>query len=73
MTDPAKLFAGQMGTLAVLANVLLDKGVIGREELIARLQQARQAAQHCSGSPDVAIALAELLHYLRDADRLARR
>jgi hypothetical protein len=72
MSDTAKLFAGQMGTLAALANVLLDKGVIGREELIARLQQAHEAAQQCSGGPDVAIALADLLHYLEDTDHLVR-
>jgi hypothetical protein len=72
MSDTTKLFAGQMGTLAALANVLLDKGVIGREELIARLQQAHEAAQQCSGGPDVAIALADLLHYLEDTDHLVR-
>jgi hypothetical protein len=73
MSDAAKLFASQMGTLAVLGNVLLDKGVISRKELIARLQQAHEAAQQCSGGPDVAIALAELLHYLVDTDHLVTR
>jgi hypothetical protein len=73
MHDAAKLFAGQMGTLAVLVNVLLDKGIISREELIARLEQAHDAAEQCSGGPDVAVALAQLLNYLESADRLARR
>ena len=30
----AKLYAGQMGIVAVLVNVLIDKGVISQDELI---------------------------------------
>jgi hypothetical protein len=66
MADAAKLFAGHMGALAVLANVLIDKGIISREELVERLAQAHGAALQCAGGPEVALALAEMLRYLAD-------
>src|SRR6185436_12571294 len=40
----AKLYAGQMGIVAVLINVLIDKGVITENELRERFEQAREAA-----------------------------
>lgn len=67
MADAAKLFAGHMGALAVLANVLVDKGIISRQELAGRLEQAHGAALQCAGGPEVALALAELLRYLDDS------
>ena len=40
----AKLYAGQMGIVAVLVNVLIDKGVISQDELRERFEQAHEAA-----------------------------
>ena len=45
----AKLYAGQMGIIAVLVNVLVDKGVITESELRERFEQAHEAASRCSG------------------------
>ena len=47
----AKLYAGQMGIVAVLVNVLIDKGVITESELRERFEQAHEAASRCSGGP----------------------
>jgi hypothetical protein len=60
----AKLYAGQMGILAVLVNVLIDKGVITENELRERFEQAHEAASRCSGGPGVAIVLEDMLTYL---------
>src|SRR5262245_40939706 len=60
----AKLFAGQMGISAVIANVLVDKGVIGIEEFSSRFHQAHGAASRCSSGPATAHALAEIIRYL---------
>ena len=60
----AKLYAGQMGILAVLVNVLIDKGVITESELRERFEQAHEAASRCSGGPGVAIVLEDMLTYL---------
>jgi sugar diacid utilization regulator len=60
----AKLYAGQMGILAVLVNVLIDKGVITESELRERFAQAHEAASRCSGGPGVAIVLEDMLTYL---------
>ena len=43
----AKLYAGQMGLVAVLVNVLIDKGVISQDELRERFEQAHEAACAC--------------------------
>jgi hypothetical protein len=65
MSDQAaKLFAGQMGICAVLINVLLDKGIITASEMQERFEQARDAANRCSGGTAVAHALAEIVAYL---------
>ena len=61
----AKLYAGQMGILAVLVNVLIDKGVITEDELRERFEQAHEAASRCSGGPEVAAALENMLEYLQ--------
>lgn len=60
----AKLFAGHMGISAVLASVLVDKGVIGNDELSNRFRQAHRAAALCSSGPATAHALAEIIAYL---------
>jgi hypothetical protein len=39
-----KLHAGHLGVHAVLANALIDKGIVSRDELCDRLRQARDAA-----------------------------
>jgi hypothetical protein len=49
---------------AVILNVLIDKGIISQEELRARCEQARDAAAGCSGGPETAEALAEIVRYL---------
>ena len=59
-----KLHAGQMGIIAVLVNVLIDKGVITVSELRERLEQAHEAASRCSGGPGVAVVLEDMLMYL---------
>jgi len=59
-----KLYAGQMGILAVLVNVLIDKSVITESELRERFEQAHEAASRCSGGPGVAIVLEDMLTYL---------
>jgi len=41
----AKLYAGHMGIVAVLVNVLIDKGVITESELRERFEQAHEAAR----------------------------
>ena len=43
----AKLYAGHMGIVAVLVNVLIDKGVISQDELRERFEQAHEAACAC--------------------------
>ena len=60
----AKLYAGQMGILAVLVNVLIDKGVITESELRERFEQAHEAASRCSGGPGIAVAFEDMLTYL---------
>ena len=41
----AKLYAGHMGIVAVLVNVLIDKGIITESELRERFEQAHEAAR----------------------------
>ena len=62
----AKLFAGHMGVSAVLANILIEKKVVSREEAIFRFRQAHDAATKCSGGIEVAQALAAMISYLDD-------
>ena len=59
-----KLYAGQMGIVAVLVNVLIDKGVITESELRERFEQAHEAASRCAGGPDIAVVLEDMLTYL---------
>ena len=66
----AKLYAGHMGIVAVLVNVLIDKGVITEDELRERFEQAHGAAMRCSsGGPEVAVVLGDMLTYLEPARR----
>jgi hypothetical protein len=66
----AKLYAGHMGVVAVLVNVLIDKGVISADELRERFEQAHGAAMRCSpGGPEVAVVLEDMLAYLEPARR----
>ena len=60
----AKLLAGQLGVSAVLVNVLVDKGIVSRDELYDRFQQAHDAArQSASGEPSARL-LAAMISYL---------
>jgi hypothetical protein len=65
----AKLYAGQMGVIAVLVNVLIDKGVISQSELRERFEQAHEAACRCSGGPGIAVVLEDMLTYLKPVRR----
>ena len=62
----AKLYAGHMGIVAVLVNVLIDKGVISAGELRDRFEQAHEAARRCSGGPGIAVVLEDMLMYLEE-------
>ena len=65
MTDRlSKQLAGHFGVFAVLANVLIDKGIVSNDELADRFRQAHGAACQCSGGPEVAQALGEMVRYL---------
>jgi hypothetical protein len=61
-----KLFAGHIGVCAVLVNILIDKGIVSRQEVADRFWQAHAAAAHCSGGKDVAHALAAMFSYVSD-------
>jgi hypothetical protein len=64
-SDPlANVFAGQLGISAVLANVLIDKGIIGRGELYVRLQQAHNAASKSVGGVESARQLGAMMSYI---------
>jgi CheY-like chemotaxis protein len=65
--EAAKLFAGHLGVCAVLADVLIDKGIITQNELFERFRQAHAAAGECSAGPTVGHALAEMVEYLEPA------
>jgi hypothetical protein len=62
--DLAKLHAGHLGVHAILANVLIDKGIVSREELCQRMQQGLEAAAQSSAGLESAQVLAAMLHYL---------
>jgi hypothetical protein len=62
--DVANLFAGQLGVSAVLANVLIDKGIVSRAELYERLQQAHDAARESAGGEQAARLLAAMMSYV---------
>ena len=65
----AKLYAGHMGIVAVLLNVLIDKGIISQDELRERFAQAHEAACGCSGGPGIAVVLEDMLTYLEPVRR----
>jgi CheY-like chemotaxis protein len=65
--EAAKLFAGHLGVCAVLADVLIDKGIISQSELLERFRQAHAAACQSSAGPAVAHALSEMVEYLEPA------
>jgi hypothetical protein len=65
----AKLYAGHMGIVAVLLNVLIDKGIISQDELRERFAQAHEAACGCSGGPGIAVVLEDMRRYLEPARR----
>ena len=55
--DPTvKLYAGKVGIIAVLVNVLINKGVITESDLRGRFEQAREAAER--GKPPGTLAWA---------------
>ena len=60
----ANVFAGQLGISAVLANVLIDKGIVGRDELYVRFQQAHDAASASTGGVQSARLLGAMMSYL---------
>ena len=62
----AKLLAGHIGVCAVLVNILVDKGIVSRDEAADRLRQAHGAAANCSGGTDVARALKAMIRYVED-------
>jgi hypothetical protein len=65
-----ELYAGHMGIVAVLVNVLIDKGVITESELRERFEQEHEAASRCSsGAPGVAVVLEDMLTYLEPVRR----
>jgi hypothetical protein len=65
----AKLYAGHIGIVAVLVNVLIDKGVISQDELRERFEQAHEAASRCSGGPGITVVLEDMLTYLEPVRR----
>ena len=73
--DPklGKLLAGHTGVAAVLINVLIDKGLISKEELSARLLQAHDAATKSSGGPPAAQAIEAIIDYLNRRDAAGPR
>jgi hypothetical protein len=66
----AKLYAGHMGIVAVLLNVLIDKGIISQDELRERFAQAHEAACGCSGGSGIAVVLEDMLTYLEPVRRV---
>lgn len=63
-----RLLAGQLGVAAVIANVLIDKGIVSREELCDRLRQAHDAALNSSAGALGAQTLGGLVSYLEEND-----
>jgi len=63
----ARLLAGHIGVCALLVNVLIDKGVISRSELLGRFEQAQGAATQRSGGATLAHALAQIVDLLEPA------
>jgi hypothetical protein len=60
----ANFFAAQLGISAVLANVLIDKGIVSRDELYARFEQAQGAAGSSAGGAQAARLLAAMMSYI---------
>jgi hypothetical protein len=65
----AKLVSGQLGVSAVIVNVLIDKGVVSRDELCDRFRQAQGAAARSLGGQPAARTLAAMISYLEKVDR----
>jgi CheY-like chemotaxis protein len=65
----ARLFAGHAGVCAVLVDMLIDKGIVSHSELIERFERARSAAGHWSDNRVAARELADIVAYLRPADK----
>jgi hypothetical protein len=63
----AKTLAGHLGVAAVLANVLIDKGIVTRDELCDRFRQAEDAASRSPGGLASAQILGAMLRYLEQA------
>lgn len=61
----ASAVAGQLGVSAVLANVLIDKGIVSRDELCDRFCQAHDAALSSVGGDETARLLAAMVCYLK--------
>jgi hypothetical protein len=68
--DFGKVLAGHLGVAAVLANVVIDQGIISRDDLCDRFRQARNAAAQSIGGPASAQILGALLNHLEQADPL---
>jgi hypothetical protein len=60
----ARRLAGEVAMAAVLANVLVDKGVVGRDELLERFEQAHGTALRSTATPEAARLLAAMVSYL---------
>lgn len=69
----SRLFAGHLGVSAVLANILIDKRIVSREEVLSYFQQAHDAAARCPGGTEVAQALAAMISYLDGGKRSTER
>jgi CheY-like chemotaxis protein len=63
----ARISAGPMGVCAVLADVLIDKGIVTQRELFDRLRQAQAVASRWSDGFGTGRALADILAYLEPA------
>ena len=64
----ARMSAGRMGVCAVLADVLIDKGIVTQRELFDRLRRAQAAASRRSGGFGAGRALADIMAYLEPAE-----
>ena len=67
--ESAKIIAGHIGLVAVLVNVLVDKGVVDRADLAERFRQARDTAAESDGGRESAAVLDTMVKYLEDPDR----
>ena len=65
----ARLFAGHAGVCAVLVDMLIDKGIVSHSELVDRFERAQSAAGHWSDSRVAARELADIVAYLKPANK----